>query len=353
MIVSLNPDPERSEFDLLLNSTLQELNDHAIKDPKKVARLLGRDLEPFVKDVMTDLAVGTVFQDSIELIGGQKFPDIVAKKFYGIEVKTTKSNHWKTTGNSVFEGTRVGSVERVFMMFAKLAHPVEFRCRPYEDVLSEIVVTHSPRYLIDMDLVAGNTIFDKINMPYDTLRKEENPIRPIIEYYKTRLKPGEELWWMDQDAKSNSSFVIKIWNNLSAHEKYSYTIRAMAFFPEIFGNTNRKYNGVAMWLIKHEGIVCPNVRDLFSAKGKAPYTLGGTVYPDVPRVLINLFNNFPDIITIIEDTSAADLSTYWEVTTSEEDKISDWIDLVSDNVETLASAKHLDVWEILTELQEG
>ena len=83
---------------------------------------------------MSELAVGTPFEDSIELIGGQKFPDIIAKKFYGIEVKTTTQNHWKTTGNSVLESTRVDNVERIFMLFAKLASPIEFRCRPYEEV---------------------------------------------------------------------------------------------------------------------------------------------------------------------------------------------------------------------------
>lgn len=116
--------------------------------------------------------MGQHFENTIELIGGQKFPDIVANKYYGIEVKTTTQNHWKTTGNSVLEGTRVDDVERIYMLFAKLASPIEFRCRPYEEVLSEVVVTHSPRYLIDMNLKVGNTIFDKIKMPYDTLRKK-------------------------------------------------------------------------------------------------------------------------------------------------------------------------------------
>ena len=100
MIISVNSDPNRIEFDTLLSSTIDELNIHAQKSTKKVATLLGRNLEPYVRDVMTDLAVGTPFENSIELIGGQKFPDIVAKKYYGIEVKTTTQNHWKTTGNN-------------------------------------------------------------------------------------------------------------------------------------------------------------------------------------------------------------------------------------------------------------
>ena len=85
MIISVNSDPNRIEFDTLLSSTIDELNIHAQKSTKKVATLLGRNLEPYVRDVMTDMAVGTPFENSIELIGGQKFPDIVAKKYYGID----------------------------------------------------------------------------------------------------------------------------------------------------------------------------------------------------------------------------------------------------------------------------
>ncbi|HDQ15873.1 MAG TPA: hypothetical protein ENN45_02320, partial [Bacteroidetes bacterium] len=147
MIISANPEPNRKEFDFLLNATIEELNSQAKKSAKTVSALTGNKLEPLVKDVMTDLAVGSPFENSIELIGGQKFPDIVAKKYYGVEVKTTTQNHWKTTGNSVLETTRVDDVERIFMLFAKLASPIEFRCRPYEECLSEVVVTHSPRYL--------------------------------------------------------------------------------------------------------------------------------------------------------------------------------------------------------------
>lgn len=352
MIISLNPDPERAEFDSLLNATLAELNNHAIKNPQGVAARAGRALEPFIGCVMSDLAIGTVFEGSIEVKGGQKFPDIVAKRYYGIEVKTSQSNHWKTTGNSVFEGTRVGSVERIFMMFAKLARPVEFRCRPYEDVLSEIVVTHSPRYLIDMNLGPGNTIFDKINMAYGTLRKDKNPIKPIIEYYKTKLLPGEELWWMDQSAKTSTNLVIRIWSNLTEPEKFNYISRSMAYFPEIFSNSSSKFNRVALWLFKHEGVVCPNVRDLYTAGGKGSYTLGGVQYKDVSRVLLNLFAHFPDILDEIAATSAAELSHHWGGQTEEPTKVSDWATLVIGIVKMNRDFKHVEIDVILEKLSE-
>jgi len=351
MIVSVNSEPNRSEFDLLLNSTISALNIHSKNSAKKVATLLGRDLEPYVRDVMTNLAVGTAFENSIELIGGQKFPDIVAKKYYGIEVKTTTQNHWKTTGNSVLESTRVDNVERIFMLFAKLASPIEFRCRPYEEVLSEVVVTHSPRYLIDMNLEQGKTIFDKIKMPYETLRKKENPIRPIVDYYKSKLKPGEELWWLDAENNSKpSSIVIKIWSNLSLKEKQELKNRAMVYFPELFGNRTNKFGRLAIWLVTREAVVCPNVRDLFTAGGKNDYVIGKKVYQKVPRIFLNLFGNVSSIVETIMQTTAVELSEYWETKTTEKTKLLVWIDLVTEHTKKIQDAKHLNVKQILTEL---
>jgi hypothetical protein len=351
MIVSVNSDPNRSDFDLLLASTISELNIHGKNPSKKVSTLLGRNLEPFVKDVMTDLAVGTVFENSIELIGGQKFPDIIAKKYYGIEVKTTTQNHWKTTGNSVLESTRVDNIARIYMLFAKLASPIEFRCRPYEEVLSEVVVTHSPRYLIDMNLQEGKTIFDKINMPYDELRNKENPIKPIVDYYKSKLKPGEELWWMDSDNNSKpSSIVIKIWNNLSSKEKTELKNQAMVYFPELFGNNNDKFGRLAIWLVTREAVVCPNVRDHFSAGGRNEYLIGRNKYQKVPRVFLNLFDNITSIKETITHTSAIELSDYWETRTSEKTKLFDWIDLVSEQAKKIGDAKHLNIKQMLMEL---
>lgn len=350
MIISVNSDPNRNEFDLLLSSTITELNVHAKNSSKKVATLLGRNLEPFVKDIMSEIAVGTPFENSIELIGGQKFPDIVANKYYGIEVKTTTQNHWKTTGNSVLESTRVNDVERIFMLFAKLASPIEFRCRPYEEVLSEVVVTHSPRYLIDMNLEKGKTIFDKIKMPYDTLRKKENPIKPLVNYYKSKLKAGEELWWMDsENGNDSSNIVIRIWNNLPQNEKQELKNISMIFFPELFGNRSDKFNRVAIWLATRKSIVCPNIRDLFTAGGKVDIIIGTKKYDRVPRIFLNLFQNLPQILENIVKISPIELSEYWEIKTSEKNKIFDWIDLVSESAKFIRDAQHLNIKEILTE----
>lgn len=350
MVVSVNPEPHKSEFNALLNSTIKELNAHAKKSPKRIEQLQGNKLEPYVRDVMTDLAVGSQFENSIELISGQKFPDIVAKKCYGIEVKTTTQNHWKTTGNSVLESTRVDDVERIFMLFGKLGKPIEFRCRAYEECLSEVVVTHSPRYLIDMNLEEGKTIFDKINTPYDTLRQKKNPIKPITDYYKSKLKPGQDLWWINQEVESPTNLIISLWGKLNKEDKERVKNKAMVYFPELFSNRSDKFSRLSIWLATREAIVCPNVRDHFTAGGIGDYLIDKKVYKDIPRIFINLFSNLDAIIESIVNVSSIELSEYWAIKTTEKKKIMDWVDLVSINSKTVQGAKHLDIKKMLMEL---
>ena len=85
MIISANSEPNRNEFDILLNSTLDELNIQAVKSSTFISTLKGNRPEPYTGTIMTELAVNTVFENSIKVIGGQKFPDIVANKFYGVK----------------------------------------------------------------------------------------------------------------------------------------------------------------------------------------------------------------------------------------------------------------------------
>lgn len=349
MVVSVNSEPHRNEFNALLNSTIVELNQQAKKSPEKIGQLKGNKLEPYVGDVMTELAVGTPFENTIEVVGGQKFPDIIAKKFYGIEVKTTTQNHWKTTGNSVLESTRVEDIERIFMLFGKLGKPIEFKCRAYEECLSEVVVTHSPRYLIDMNLERGKTIFDKIDTPYDTLRQKQNPIKPITDYYKSKLKPGQNLWWI-QDTEQASNLVINIWTNLNQKEKQEIKNRTMVYFPEVFSNRRDKFARLAIWLVTKESVVCPNIRDLFTAGGKEDYLIKNKKYKNIPQIYIQLFENIDSVLEVLISTSAIELSEYWSEITSEKKKIMDWIELVSMNSKTFNKARHLNLKKMLNEL---
>jgi hypothetical protein len=229
-----------------------------------------------------------------------------------------------------------------------LASPIEFRCRPYEEVLSEVVVTHSPRYLIDMNLKQGDTIFDKIKIPYNTLRKKENPIRPIVDYYKSKLKPGQELWWMDNSEIGGTT--LQFWSSLDLQKKKDLVIKGMILFPEIFGKSNDKFSRIAFWLVSVEKIVHPNVRDDFSAGGKGDFIIGVKIYKNVPQIFLKLFKKLTFIIGTIMQMSEFELSEYWGLKTTETKKISDWIDLVSEHSKKISDAKHLNIKQIIIEI---
>jgi hypothetical protein len=333
MVVSKNPEPITEVFQSLLDSTLETLKIDSKLNQRKYLEFLGNKLEKVVADTMSFRAKGTPFENTIELISGQKFPDIIANKYYGVEVKTTKQNHWTTTGNSVLEGTRVDGIERIFMFFGKMISPIEFKCRPYEECLSEVVVTHSPRYLINMDLAEGETIFDKLSVPYNTLRKTSNPIKPIIEYYRQFLKPGEEVWWMDQEDVKSTGFIIKLWNNLSINTRREMMVKSMVFFPEIFSNRPDKFNRLAVWLINFQGIVCPNIRDVFTAGGQGSIDWKEKQYFGIPRIIIKMMNSLSEIETLLQESEKETLKEYWNI--KPKDNKSTWIHLVNENAHLL------------------
>ncbi|MDR6941941.1 hypothetical protein [Mucilaginibacter pocheonensis] len=351
MIISANPTPELSEFNQLLKNTVIELNNQPGSSKEKIANLSGTKLEQYATDLMKSLAIGTPFENSIVCTPGQSFPDIIAKQFYGVEVKTTIKNHWKTTGNSVLESSRLEGVERIFLLFGKLADPVQFKYRPYEECLAEVVVTHSPRYLIDMNLAVNQTIFDKMTIGYDDLRRRPNPIREITNYYKNGLKRGDELWWLDQTEPLSSNIVIRLWSNLSKTEREIIKIKAFAYFPELLSNSNAKFSRLSMWLVTTQGVVCPSLRDTFTGGGRINIKTNFNTYIQAPRILYNLFQHLSKIKDIILNTPTEELSKYWEFNTSDLFKISDWIKLIrkaSLNLDGISKSELLKFIEDLT-----
>lgn len=288
MIISVNAKPSLSEFVSLMKRADAFLNLDAQKRPNYYVGRGGNPLEDDVKAALEECAKGTPFEHTIEKVSGQKFPDIVAAKFYGVEVKSTKENHWTSTGSSILESSRIADVERIFLTFGKLGgNPIEFWSRPYEECLSGIAVTHMPRYLIDMRLQSGETIFDKMGISYDALRKAENPILPVSQYYRRQLKPGESLWWVGDAADETVSATVRLWNTLSAKDKRKLTVYGCVNFPEIFGGNYDRY---ALWLTS-QGMVDPHIRDQFSAGGQEPMLLSDGSEVKLPGVYRRIKEN--------------------------------------------------------------
>ncbi len=340
MIIAKNPDATENEFVSLLSNSHDLINASSKQDPASYKDLTATQFEEDVFNKLCRASVSTNFKNKIELISGHRFPDIVAehiveKRFFGVEVKITKDNKWISTGNSVLETTRHEKVERVYLYFGKLASPPQFKFRKYEECLYEIAVTHSPRYLIDMDLKAGETIFDKMGIAYDDLRKTPDPIGLIVKHYRKSAKPGEEPWWMGSDESSEGVVrpIVRPWHHLTGGERKVIKDEALARFPEIFGNSRTKYYNLASWLAAKHGVVAPSLRDAFSAGGQVAIMISGKKYNKLPQVFAHLKENAKEVLEIVRSLTPDDVAFYWGVKgyAKQEDIVNLWVKLIVEN----------------------
>lgn len=103
---------------------------------------------------------------NIEHLGGHKFPDIIAKinqqRSFGVEVKTlSQSNeNWNVMGGSIMETTAEKDVSRIHVFCAK-KNPFEIKYRPFEDCVKDVAITHSPRYMLDLEMPSEQCLFKK------------------------------------------------------------------------------------------------------------------------------------------------------------------------------------------------
>ncbi len=353
MIVSENSKPEIIEFENLMKETDSFLNKEAKGRESYFQKRNSQLLEEDVCEALKICAKGTKFDGSIELISGSQFPDIVAAKFYGVEVKSTIKNHWTSTGSSILESTRIQSVERIFMTFGKLGSPVEFRSKPYEECLSEIAVTHYPRYKIDMNLKKGETIFDKIGMSYDELRKLENPVEPVSRYYKSRLKEGESLWWASDEKLEEQSvpMTVKLFSSLANEEKERILVILYAMFPQILGNKSDKYNKPALYLMTRFAVVNPSFRDMFSAGGQVDFKINSGFVVKMPAAFGRIAKYKDLIKETLSGTSSETLSENWEIELDGRDKLLQWCELcATEYATTKDSLGYQTAYEILSNI---
>lgn len=346
MIISTNKEPTLKEFEELCVKSCEILNNKAKLQPEYFLSKGAQKLEPEVKDAMEEAAKGTNFENTIEIISGQRFPDIVAAKLYGVEVKSTKDDSWKVIGGSVAEGTRVEGVEHIFFMFGKLHKPVEFKTRRYEECLSDIAVTHSPRYKIDMDLPMGETIFDKMNISYDEMRKLNNPIKPVVDYYRSTLKPGESLWWVNgEDATEGAAPAkIRMWKTLSKEERDELIAKGFALFPELFSDSRNKYERFTLWLVANYGVVSSSMRDPFSAGGQIDLNINGNIYEKIPQKYGQLYQYREQVSYNIKNIEKDTIDSVWGTTQGAfKDRMKYWIKLVAEK----ANNEDFNVKELL------
>lgn len=328
MIVSLRNDQPPQLFEKVLESSKVLMYKKSKADPDY---FMGKDDAEFEVDVcehMRSAAKGTSFEGNIDLVSGHSFPDIIARNsVYGVEVKKTNKNHWSSTGNSVLESTRLKDVKKIYIFFGKLANPIDFKYRLYQECLQDIAVTHSPRYRIDMDLKPTETIFSRMGVSYDDLRTKDDPLRYFVDYYR-KIRKGSEPWWISKSEDEAITPMITLWSALKKAEQDDLQTQIMAIFPEVFGTANSKYNRVVLWLAKRHSVINASLRDEFTAGGQMSIAVGKTTHKGVPKVFYHLNSKIKRIFTFLKqaaDSHIQELRYYWEDNTiTPENVINEW-----------------------------
>lgn len=320
MIISTSNDENTGTLDKVFYNSKISIERASSENIEFYLQKSPTDFEEIVFNSLVENSKNTVYEDTFSLISGSKFPDIISKRYrLGIEVKTSKKDHWSTTGNSVQENSRMENIEKIFFFFIKQIVPISIRYKLYQECISDVAITHSPRYLVNMELSHGNTFFDRLGIDYDTLRQTQDPAKIITKYFRDHANPGELTWWMGEEPPSeliaNEPIrpTIMLFSNLSTEEKNKIICFSFARFPEIMGKSNNKFNRLVLWLVGYKGIVSTNLRDYFTAGGKSNITINGETFSNVPRIFINLMENFPKVIQMITNLSNEEICDGWGI----------------------------------------
>ena len=97
------------------------------------------------------------------------FPDIAADEF-GIEVKFTTNDTWRSVANSVLETNRIKEVKFVYIVFGKMGGEPDVKWGTYESCVMHVRTSHVPRFEIEMEAKASNSG----SLVYSTLWRRED-----------------------------------------------------------------------------------------------------------------------------------------------------------------------------------
>jgi len=329
--------------------TLLEILDETKKrllDPKKGLKTIksGEEFETILFSEIKEVCENKGIRDC-RRTGKQTFPDIIIWP-YGLEAKSTISNSWTSTGNSIVETTRVPDLTEIYMYFLKQDKKGanDIRYRPYNECLSDIVVTHSPRYKIDMTLTKDQSIFKKMGVSYEEFC-EEDTIKLAKEYYRSALKPGEELWWIDQPEEAGMAPIIKTFSDLDSKTQRAFKIESMVYFPEVFSSSTRKYIKATLHLLQQYQATCSSLRDLFTAGGRMIVTIQRGKKVKVPKIFYNLHVNAKTIKQLLNELDTDDLAKIWNVKMNSGEKSETiWLRLL-DKYSEISEPKASDIYK--------
>jgi len=202
----------------------------------------------------------------------QAFPDIAMGE-YGVEVKFTLNDTWRSVANSVLETQRVESVKQIYIIFGKMGGIPEVRWGDYEQSVIHVRTSHVPRFEVELstkEAAPKKVLFEEMGIRYDDFRKL--PMQEKMKYiraYARKIHPDGRLWWIEDKETDEHTVPLqaRLYTNLPQEEKTRLRAEAALLCPQIVdsGRSRNKYDDMVLYLLTYHGIICHQARDLFSA----------------------------------------------------------------------------------------
>lgn len=196
------------------------------------------------------------------------FPDIVLGKF-GVEVKFTTNDTWRSVANSVFESTRSQDVEQIHIVFGKMGGQPTVAWDKYDQCVIHVRTSHVPRF--EVQIHPKESLFTKMGISYKDFShlSIDSRMEHIRKYARSRLKQGERLWWLEDRPDEGHSLPIqaRLYMTLEQSEKRRLRAEAALLCPQVVkpSRAKNKYDDATLYLLTYHGVLCPQARDLFSA----------------------------------------------------------------------------------------
>ena len=263
----------------------------------------------------------------------QAFPDIELGE-YGVEVKFSENDTWKSIANSIQETQRIETVKYIYVIFGKMGGIPEVRWGEWEDSIVHVRTSHVPRFEIEIDTgIDGlkrkrESLFKQMGISYDDFRKL--PMRDKMKYiknYARKIHPDGKLWWIDDPEKPTHTLPIqaRLYTKLSEAEKNQFSAEGALLCPEIVksGRAKNKYDNLVLYLLTYRGVLCHQARDLFSAGSVAnpKNDDAGGLY--IERALKLLESKMKCIAPLMEDALFVE---YWGESVPPEKRLKRWLE---------------------------
>lgn len=308
----------KDDFEQLLNITSKELTQEASKRTFQSSK----EFENRSREIIASL-LDPALRAALNISPNpQEFPDIVIGQF-GVEVKFTTQDTWRSVANSILESTRSPYVQNIYVLFGKMGGKPAVRWGEYAQCVMHVRTSHVPRF--ELEIGADRSLFETMGVPYkdfSALPLSEK-MRHVRKYARGRLKPGEHLWWLGENHTLPPQ--VKLYMYLSQQEKRRMRAEAALLCPQIVKppRSKQKYDDAVMYILTYYGVLCPQARDLFSAGSvamRADQTRGG-IY--IARALMDIED---EMLSAAKKLDNSLFEEYWGAPVPAGDRIPKWLE---------------------------